>query len=205
MTMNEGQKHAGKGNAPGRQMADTAQQAAQEGTRAIKDITNDAAEAAQQAVSATAEAARVGAETMQQTLQAGFETAYKVAQRSTDQFMQVIGLSGQQSRQLAQQSSRNVQAIANTSTILARGFQDVIREWLNFTQSRLDENLDRLNALSTCRSLPDLVAQQSDLIRENLEEMIDKGQQIMKNSTEVTQEAARTITAQTRSPGSPRG
>ena len=96
-----------------------------------------------------------------------------------------------------QQSSQTVQAIADTSTILARGFQDVVREWLNFTQSRLDENLDRLNALSTCRSIPDLVAQQSDLVRENLQEMIDKGQQIMQHSTEITQEAARTITAQT--------
>jgi hypothetical protein len=203
--MNEGPKQAGKSNAPGRQMADTAQQAAQEGTRAIKQMTNDAAEAGQHAVSATAEAARVGAETMQQTLQAGLDTAYKVAQRSTDQFMQVFGLSGQQSREFAQQSSQNVQAIADTSTILARGFQDVVREWLNFTQSRLDENLDRLNALSTCRSIPDLVAQQSDLMRENLQEMIDKGQQIMQHSTEITQEAARTITAQTRTAGGSRG
>jgi hypothetical protein len=48
-------------------------------------------------------------------------------------------------------------------------------------------------------------ALQSDLIRENLEELIDKGQQIMQHSTEVTHEAARTITAQTRSPTAPRG
>jgi hypothetical protein len=195
--MTEVQRQAGKGNGPGR----TAQQAAEEATRAIKEITSDAAEAGQQAVAATAETARVGAETMQQTVQVGLDTAYKVA-RSTDQLMQVFGLSGQQSRELAQQSSQNIQAIANTSTILARGFQDFVREWLNFTQSRLDKNLGRLNALTTCRSLPDLVAQQSDLIRENLEEMIDKGQQIMQRSTEITQEAARTITAQTGAPRS---
>jgi hypothetical protein len=131
------------------------------------------------------------------------DTAYKVAQRSTDKFMQVLGLSGDQSRELAQQSSQNVQAIATTSTILARGFQDVVREWLNFTQARLDENLDRVNAFASCRSFPDLVAQQSDLIRENLEEIIDKGQQIMRRSTEISQEAARTITAQARTGGTP--
>jgi hypothetical protein len=202
--MNEGQKQ--KSTNPGRQITETAQQATQQGTRAIKEITNDVAEAGQHAVSATAEAARVGVETMQQTVQAGLDTAYKVAQRSTDQFMQVLGLSGQQSRDLAQQSSQNVQAIADTASILARGYQDVVREWLNFTQSRLDENLDRLNALTTCRSIPDLVAQQSDLLRENLEEIIDKGQQIMQHSTDVTREAARTITAQARSStGSQRG
>jgi hypothetical protein len=129
------------------------------------------------------------------------DVAYKVAQRSNDEFLQVLGLSGQQSEELAQQSSQNVQAIANTSTVLARGFQDIVREWLSFTQSRLDENLDRISALRTCRSIPDLLAQQSDLIRENLEEMIDKGQQIMQRSTEITHEAARTITAQARTAG----
>jgi hypothetical protein len=184
-------------------MADKAQRAAQEGTRRIKEITNEAAEAGQQAVTATAEAARVGAETMQQTLQVGLDVAYKVAQRSTDEFLQIFGLSGQQSQELAQQSSQNVQAIANSSTVLARGFQDIVREWLNFTQSRLDENLNRLTALRTCRSVPDLFAQQSDLIRENLEEMIDKGEQIMRRSTEVTHEAARAITVQGQS-GAPR-
>ncbi len=201
--MNENQKVSGKAAAQGRQVADTAQQAAQEGTRRIKEITNEAAEAGQHAVTATAEAARVGAETMQQTLQTGLDVAYKVAQRSTDQFLQVFGLSGQQSQELAQQSSQNVQAIANTSTVLARGFQDIVREWLSFTQSRLDQNFDRLSAFRTCRSVPDLFAQQSDLIRENLEEMIDKGQQIMQHTTEVTREAARTIAAQMQS-GSPR-
>lgn len=113
-------------------------------------------------MNATAEAARVGAETLQQTLQVGWDAASKVAQRSTDQFMQVFGLSGLQSQQLAQQSSQNLQAIANTSTVLARGFQGVVREWLNFTQSRLDQNFDRLAALTTCRSIPDFVALQSD-------------------------------------------
>jgi hypothetical protein len=112
--MNENEKQGGKAAAQGRQMADTAQQAAQEGTRRIKEITNEAAEAGQHAVTATAEAARVGAETMQQTLQAGLDVAYKVAQRSNDEFLQVLGLSGQQSQELAQQSSQNVQAIANT-------------------------------------------------------------------------------------------
>ncbi len=203
--MNEGQKQTAKAAAQGRQMTETAQQAAQEGTQRIKDITNEAAEAGQHAVSATAEAARVGAETMQQTMQAGLDAAYKVASRSTDQFMQVLGLSGQQSQELAQQSSQNVQAIANTSTVLARGFQDVMREWLSFTQSRLEENLDGLHRLTTCRSIPDFFALQSDLIRENLEEMIDKGQQIMQHSTQVTHEAARAITAQSRSSGATRG
>jgi hypothetical protein len=202
--MNEGQKQSGKVSAQTRQMAETTQDAVQEGTRRIKDITNETAAAGQHAVSATAEAARVGAETLQHTVQAGWDVTSKLAQRSTDQFMQVFGLSGQQSQELAHQSSQNIQAIANTSAILARGFQDIVREWLSFTQSRLDENLDRLNALKTCQSIPDLVALQSDLIRENLEELIDKGQQIMERSTEVTHEAARTITAQTRSPA-PRG
>jgi phasin family protein len=202
--MDERQKQATRASVQEPQ-APTVQHAAQEGTQRIKEITSEAAEAGQHAVSATAEAARVGAETMQQTVQAGLDVAYKVAHSSTDHFMRMFGLSGQQSQELVQQSSQNIQAIADTSSILARGFQDVVRQWLNFTQSRLDENLDRVNTLITCRSIPDLVALQSDLIRQNLEEMIDTGQEIMKSSTEVTNEAARAIAARTRAPDMPRG
>jgi hypothetical protein len=202
--MNEHQKQTATA-AQGRQRAETAQQTAEKGAQRIKDIADEAAHARQNAVNVTADAAQVGAETMQETLQVGLDAASKVAQRSTDQFMQVLGLSGQQSQELVQQSTQNIQAIANTSTVLARGFQNIVREWLNFTQSRFDQNLDRLNDLTTCRSIPDLVALQSNLIRENMEEMIDKGHEIMQRSTEVTREAARSITSQSRTGGPSRG
>jgi hypothetical protein len=39
------------------------------------------------------------------------------------------------------------------------------------------------------------MAVQSDLVRENLEQMIDNSRRIMELSAEVTNEAARTITA----------
>jgi hypothetical protein len=99
-------------------MAEAAQGAAEEGTRRFKDVSSQAADAGQHAVNATAKAARVGAETLQQTLQAGWEAVSRVAQRSTDIFMQVLGLSWRQSEELAQQSSQNIQAIANTSIAL---------------------------------------------------------------------------------------
>jgi hypothetical protein len=123
--MDERQKQASRATVQERQATNTAQHAAQEGTQRIKEITSEAAEAGQHAVSATAEAARVGAETMQQTVQAGLDVTYKVAHSSTDPFMR-MRLSGQQSQQLVQQSSQNIQAIADTSSILARGFQDVV-------------------------------------------------------------------------------
>jgi len=195
--MTDTPKQAGKETVQDRtrQMANTARNAADEGSRRVRAATNEAAEAGQEAARAGADVARVGAETVQQTLQSSIEAAYKVAQHSTDQVMQIFGLSGQRGEEFAQQSSQNVQAIANTSTVLARGFQDISREWLRFTQARLDKNLDHLNALTNCRSIPDLMAVQSDLVRENLEQMIDNSRRIMELSAEVTNEAARTITA----------
>ena len=178
-----------------RQMANIAKNAAEEGSSRVIAAANEAADAGQEAARAGADVARLGAQTVQQTLQSSIEAAYKLAQHSTDQVMQIFGLSGQRGEELAQQSSENVQAIANTSTVLARGFHDISREWLEFTQARLDRNLQRFNALTNCRSIPDLMAFQSDLLRENLEQMIDKSRRIMEVSAEVTDKAARTITA----------
>lgn len=188
-------KHHGKEtlqDAAGK-MANAAKNATQESATRVRAATNDAVEVGHQVTLAGADVARVGAETVQQTFQSSIEAAYKLAQHSADQMMQIFGLSGQASEEFAQQSSENVQAIANTSTVLARGFQDISREWMRFTQARFDKNLERLASLSSCRTLPDLIAFQSDFLRENLEQMIDKSSRIVELTAEVTDKAARTI------------
>jgi hypothetical protein len=178
-----------------RKLASAAKNGGHESATRVRAAAEEAAEAGHQLTLVGADVARLGAETVQQTFQSSIDAAYKLAQHSTDQMMQIFGLSGRASEDFAQQSSENVQAIANTSTVLARGFQDILREWLQFTQARFDKNLERLNALTNCRTLPDLIVFQSDFLRENLEQMIDKSSRIVAISAKVTDSAARTITA----------
>ena len=169
---------------------------AAEAARAARIVTDEAADAGQHAARAGAEIAQSQTETVRQIVESGLSMATQVAERSVDQFAQAFGLSGRQAEETAQQSSRNIQAIAECNAVLAQGFQDISRECVSLAQDRLQKNLDGLNALLRCRSLQDLIAVQSGLVRENLELTVDNSRQIAEMSVRVANEAARKITAE---------
>ena len=54
-----------------------------------------------------------------------------------------------------------------------------------------------MTKLAQCRTLPDLAAVQSDLARDNLNQIIDVTRRIAERSMKVADEAAKTITAET--------
>ena len=87
--------------------------------------------------------------------------------------------------------------MTETGSVLVRGFHDVSREWVELAQQRLQRNAEGLARLAQCRNLQDLAAVQTELVRENLREMIDNTRRISERSVEVASEAARTITAET--------
>jgi hypothetical protein len=120
------------------------------------------------------------------------------ARRMTDQFTRVLGLSGRESEAVTRQASENLGALAETGTVLARGFQDVSREWLTLSQHGLQKNIEGLTQLSRCRSLQDFVAVQSELMRNNWHYMIDVSRQIAERSIEIANEAAQTISSETK-------
>ena len=146
---------------------------------------NAAAEAGEQTVRAGTEAARRSAETAQQ----GFREV-------TDQFTQAFGFAGPHSDELARMSSQNVQAVMQASTVVVQGLQEISREWFGLAQDRFTKNLDGLNELARCRSIPDFVAVQSGLVRDNLQQMLDNGRHIAQISVRVADDAARVIQAQ---------
>ncbi len=134
------------------------------------------------------------AESAREALQTGFSTVTEIAQRSTGQLMRTLGLSGEDTREVAQQSSQNLEIIAQTANVLARGAQDVSREWFRVTQEGWQKNLAGMNALIQCRSWQDVVATQTDWARNSLREMIDGGRRVAELSVEVTEEAAKLMT-----------
>jgi hypothetical protein len=111
-----------------------------------------------------------------------------------DEFGRALGIAGD-SEELTRQATKNVEAVGETGSILARGFQELSKEWFELAQGRLQRNVEGMTRLAQCRSVPDFAAVQSDLVRDNLQQMIDGTRQIAARSVEIANEAAEKIGA----------
>ena len=120
----------------------------------------------------------------------------EVAQRTSDQMMQTLNRTGEQAQELARHSSQNFTVMTEAGTILARGFQDISQEWFGLMQAHVQRNFDGFTALVRCRSIPDYIALQNELVRDRLQHTIDGARRIADVSTRVADEATRTMSAQ---------
>ena len=165
---------------------------AREQIEIVQQVTDDVTNTVQ----AGAEGAQVMARTMQEAVQTSLSTASELARLSTDQAMQLFNTRKGDSRSLGDETSRNLQALAQSGTVLARGVQDVSREWFELSQKRLLKNLDGLSSLAQCRSVPDFMAVQTSLIRDNLEQTLDNSRRMAELTRQLADEASRIVTAQ---------
>lgn len=165
---------------------------AREQAETVQHVAEDLAET----VRTGTESAQNIAQALQQVVENSFGAFSELARRSTGQALQMFGRPGGEPRGLTEGASDNLKAVAQSNTILARGLQDVSREWFELSQKRLQTNLDGLNALARCRSMNDFVAVQSSLIRDNLEQTVDNSRRIAELTIQLADEATRTATVQ---------
>jgi len=163
-------------------------------TKDIRERNIESIESAREGARQLADTARQAAEATQETVRAALDTASQTFQRSADQFARSFGFSGQQGEELARQSTRNLEAMTECSTILMRGFQEISREWISLAQRRVQKNLENINTLAACQTVQDLVATQTELVRDNMQEIVDNSRHLAEKSVEVANEAAQTLT-----------
>ena len=156
--------------------------------RVAEDLTNT--------VQAGAEGAQTAVRTMQEAVQTGLSTASELARVSTDQAMQFFNPGKRDAQSLGGETSRNLQAVAQAGTVLARGVQDVSREWFELSQKRLQMNLDGWRNLAQCRSVQDFMTVQASLIRDDLEQTLDTSRRMAELAQQLAEEASRTVTVQ---------
>src|SRR5919199_6164374 len=157
-----------------------------------------AAEAAQHVAHIGADIAQSVTEIGQQAVQSTLQMAVQVAERSVDRFERAFGLS-EGVGETVRQSSHDIQAIAECTTVLAQGIQDISREWLDWAQKRMQRQLEGFDAVLRSRTPQDLIAAQSDLVRGNLELLLDTSRRVAERSRQLAEEAGMKITAQAES------
>ena len=181
---------------------DSARKAADEGKKVIDNVSAMTRKATEDAAAGGKEAARAGAEiandvagTMRETAQSGLALASETAQRSMDQMTKMFGLSGERAEQAARQSSQNLDILMQCSTVLAQGFQMMSREWMSYAQGSMQRNVEGFSAILRSRNPRDAMAAQSELLKQNMEGLLNGGAKIAQLSAEVANEAVQKITA----------
>jgi hypothetical protein len=161
-----------------------------EGTSRMKDA---AARASDQAMRASVEMLQRNAETVQHTIQCGAKLAARMSERCADQFGRAIGFSGEDAQSAAQRSSRNLEAIVQSGTILTEMTQRLCEEWAEMARARMDRGFDRIDALFQCRTPQDLAALQSELLRDNIETFLGYARKAGEYSTRLADEARQRV------------
>jgi len=165
---------------------------AREQVETVQNVTENVTDTMKAGVDGVQTMARA----MQETVQNSLGAVSELARRSTEQATRLFGLPAGEAQDLIGQASENFRAVTQSGTALARGLQDVSREVFELSQKRLQRNLDGLNQIARCRSVADLVAAQSSLIRENLEQTLDNSRRVAELTIQVADEATRTVTVQ---------
>jgi hypothetical protein len=160
-----------------------------EQVEAVQRVTEDVADTLRAGV----ESAQTMAQAMQEAVSNSFGAFSELARRSTGQTLdQPDGTT----RGLTEEAAHNLRAVAQSSTVLTRGLQEVSREVVSRSQQRLQRNLDGLQALARCRSMTDLVEVQSSLLRDNLEQTLESSRRLAELTLQMTDEATKTVTVQ---------
>jgi hypothetical protein len=109
----------------------------------------------------------------QNVMASGLSEVLEMGRRSADQLLGLVTASGRGKPELTATTARAFDTFTSSNEVLARGAQVISRECLRLSQERMQKNLDAFTALADCRSMQDLVAVQSSLVRTNAQQVIE--------------------------------
>jgi hypothetical protein len=161
--------------------------------RASSNSSQSALGAGEHGAEAAADLFGSTANTVEQLWRSGFDIASHFAERSSSQLARSIGLSDDKAHQATEQSSRNIEAIVQSSRAYADAFQSISRELSSFCKQRVERNLEKMSALMRSRTPQELIAAQSDLLRDNMEAFLQSTKRLAATSVDVADQATRRL------------
>jgi hypothetical protein len=161
----------------------------------VAEMGNRATEFTRDGINKAVDLNEHAAANTQQFVQNGVEAASYHARQVTDQFTRTLGISGEDSEQLAAQSKRNMEAVTQCGTVLTQFFQDSSRSWFELSQKQWQRNLDGLNQLTRSKSVQEFAAIQSELLRDSLQHVVQDSRILAEKSLHAVDQASKTFTS----------
>jgi hypothetical protein len=181
-----------------KKMATNPRQTERDSSDEVRKVGHQAAQTTRATTEATQRTVRAGADALQEyassaseTWRTGSETASRIAQRSMDELSRIYGLSGDATRHAMEQSSNGAQVFLESTSLMAHTCQDLSGEWMRFVQATSERNLQCLDQLMACRSIPDCLALQAQAVRDNFEAFLHSARRTSERSTHAIDQAAR--------------
>jgi hypothetical protein len=172
--------------------SDAAARQAKDGARAAEAVADKTAEASRAAAKANSEIVRTQIETCQQAVRSGLEAGMRSLEGLTQNWTRAFG-AATPNPDLAEQSARNVQAVSQASTALAKGAQDASRAWFDLTQKAVRTNLEAMGQFASCRTVQELMTLHSNIVRDSLQQVIESGEAIARAHSDAIREATRAM------------
>lgn len=166
---------------------ETARKAADQAARSAETMSNVAEHTAR----ANAEAMQRNSDRFMSSWRSGADAAGQIAERSFDKWSSMFGLTGEGTTEAMQQSSSNMQAMLETTTIMANGLHDLSGEWVQFAQRRTEQNLEHVDRLIRCRTLQECMASQTQIARDHFQAFLESVRRTTERSTQLMDEAVR--------------
>ncbi|HEX6102732.1 MAG TPA: phasin family protein [Alphaproteobacteria bacterium] len=125
----------------------------------------------------------------------GIEEAGEAGRRTAEQMRGVAEEAGEAAQDIysrsARETAQGLEAAMKYGTVLASGMQTFWQEWIGCAQDVMQRNVDGMQNLMRSRSPGDFFAAQSELLRDEVQAMIDTGSRMSEVSARIASDAAR--------------
>jgi|tagenome__1003787_1003787.scaffolds.fasta_scaffold20887152_3 hypothetical protein len=123
----------------------------------------------------------------------------ELAERSATQVSRMMDYSFRVSQEATRHATQNLDVLMQCGTIVAEGWQTILREWISATQETAQKNMSDLQELMQCRSMDAFFSRQSNILRDRIEAIQNSNARISEVSAQVANETAKRISEMTSS------
>ena len=145
-----------------------------------------AEEAAAQVRSSVEDQVRFGSEAAQR----GFEQAASITREQFDKASKTMFKNYEEFSQL---SKENIDAFVKSGTVVAKGFEEAGKSWIDFTRRSFETSVETAKAVLGCKDLREVVDLQSDFARTSFDSLVSEGSKMSELGVKVANEAMEPI------------